>query len=231
MGPRRTRKPSSSCKDRPHAPKAARGTRAWPTGARWRAMPTRNSTSRPKSTSTRSCRSSLGAPAPRRLRYRHDARPGPGNDPDRRKPCRALDYLGLTAGMPIQETKVDWVFIGSCTNSRISDLRDAAEIAKGRKVAGHVRAWVVPGSENIKRMAEAEDSTASSSTPASNGASRAARCPGRQRRHDRAGREERLDLQPQLRRPPGTGRSHAPGEFRDGRGRRHRRPHRRCSCT
>ncbi len=55
--------------------------------------------------------------------------------------------------------------------------------------------------------------------------------PGRQRRHDRAGREERLDLQPQLRRPPGTGRSHPPGESRDGRGRRHRRPHRRCSCT
>jgi homoaconitase/3-isopropylmalate dehydratase large subunit len=68
----------------------------------------------------------------------------------------ALDYMGLVAGVPIQETKVDWVFIGSCTNSRMSDLRDAAQIAKGRKVAGHVRAWVVPGSENIKRMAEAE---------------------------------------------------------------------------
>ncbi len=48
------------------------------------------------------------------------------------------------------------MFIGSCTNSRISDLRAAAEVAKGRKVAGHVRAWVVPGSENIKRQAEAE---------------------------------------------------------------------------
>jgi len=64
--------------------------------------------------------------------------------------------MGLRAGVPIQETKVDWVFIGSCTNSRLSDLRDAAEVAKGRKVASHVRAWVVPGSENIKRQAEAE---------------------------------------------------------------------------
>jgi 3-isopropylmalate/(R)-2-methylmalate dehydratase large subunit len=68
----------------------------------------------------------------------------------------ALDYMGLTPGAPIAGTKVDWVFIGSCTNSRISDLRAAAEVAKRGKVAGHVRAWVVPGSENVKRQAEAE---------------------------------------------------------------------------
>jgi 3-isopropylmalate/(R)-2-methylmalate dehydratase large subunit len=83
--------------------------------------------------------------------------PASAADPDKQKAMQAaLDYMGLTAGVPIQETKVDWVFIGSCTNSRMSDLRDAARIAKGRKVAGHVRAWVVPGSENIKRQAEAE---------------------------------------------------------------------------
>ena len=83
--------------------------------------------------------------------------PAATSDPDKQKAWQAaLDYMGLTAGAPIQETRVDWVFIGSCTNSRMSDLRDAAQIAKGRKVAGHVRAWVVPGSENIKRMAEAE---------------------------------------------------------------------------
>jgi 3-isopropylmalate/(R)-2-methylmalate dehydratase large subunit len=83
--------------------------------------------------------------------------PAATSDPDKQKAWQAaLDYMGLTAGTPIQETRVDWVFIGSCTNSRMSDLRDAAQIAKGRKVAGHVRAWVVPGSENIKRMAEAE---------------------------------------------------------------------------
>jgi 3-isopropylmalate/(R)-2-methylmalate dehydratase large subunit len=78
-------------------------------------------------------------------------------DPDKQKALQsALDYMGLTAGAPIQATKIDWVFIGSCTNSRMSDLREAAKIAKGRKVAGHVRAWVVPGSENIKRQAESE---------------------------------------------------------------------------
>ena len=83
--------------------------------------------------------------------------PAATSDPDQQKAWQAaLDYMGLTAGAPIQDTRVDWVFIGSCTNSRMSDLRDAAQIAKGRKVAGHVRAWVVPGSENIKRMAEAE---------------------------------------------------------------------------
>ena len=83
--------------------------------------------------------------------------PATAGDPDKQKAMQAaLDYMGLKAGTPIQETKIDWVFIGSCTNSRMSDLRDAAKIARGRKVAGHVRAWVVPGSENIKRQAESE---------------------------------------------------------------------------
>ena len=83
--------------------------------------------------------------------------PATAGDPDKQKAMQAaLDYMGLKAGTPIQETKIDWVFIGSCTNSRMSDLRDAARIAKGRKVAGHVRAWVVPGSENTKRQAEGE---------------------------------------------------------------------------
>jgi 3-isopropylmalate/(R)-2-methylmalate dehydratase large subunit len=68
----------------------------------------------------------------------------------------ALDYMGLEAGAPIAGTPVDWVFIGSCTNSRLSDLRAAAEVARGRKVAPGVRAWIVPGSENVKREAVAE---------------------------------------------------------------------------
>jgi len=68
----------------------------------------------------------------------------------------ALDYMGLKGGAPIAGTPVDWVFIGSCTNSRLSDLRAAAEIARGRKVAPGVRAWVVPGSETVKRDAVAE---------------------------------------------------------------------------
>jgi 3-isopropylmalate/(R)-2-methylmalate dehydratase large subunit len=68
----------------------------------------------------------------------------------------AIDYMGLTPGSRIAGTKVDWVFIGSCTNSRLSDLREAADIARGRKVAAGVTAWVVPGSELVKRAAEAE---------------------------------------------------------------------------
>jgi 3-isopropylmalate/(R)-2-methylmalate dehydratase large subunit len=68
----------------------------------------------------------------------------------------ALDYMGLKGGAPIAGTPVDWVFIGSCTNSRLSDLRAAAAVARGRKVAPGVRAWVVPGSETVKRDAVAE---------------------------------------------------------------------------
>jgi 3-isopropylmalate/(R)-2-methylmalate dehydratase large subunit len=78
-------------------------------------------------------------------------------DPARRAAIEtALDYMGLKPGAPIMGTPVDWVFIGSCTNSRLSDLRAAAEIARGRKVALGVRAWVVPGSETVKRSAVAE---------------------------------------------------------------------------
>ena len=78
-------------------------------------------------------------------------------DPARRAAIEtALDYMGLKPGAPIIGTPVDWVFIGSCTNSRLSDLRAAAEVARGRKVAPGVRAWVVPGSERVKRDAVAE---------------------------------------------------------------------------
>jgi len=69
---------------------------------------------------------------------------------------RALQYMGLTANMPLTEVKVDHVFIGSCTNGRIEDLRAAAEIAKGKKVAAGVNAIVVPGSGLVKEQAEEE---------------------------------------------------------------------------
>jgi 3-isopropylmalate/(R)-2-methylmalate dehydratase large subunit len=79
------------------------------------------------------------------------------DDPVRRAAVEtALDYMGLKPGALIAGTPVDWVFIGSCTNSRLSDLRAAAEVARGRKVAPGVRAWVVPGSETVKRDAVAE---------------------------------------------------------------------------
>ena len=69
---------------------------------------------------------------------------------------RALHYMGLEAGTPIQELKLDRVFIGSCTNSRIGDLRAAAEVVSGRKVAEGVYAMVVPGSQQVKAQAEQE---------------------------------------------------------------------------
>jgi len=77
--------------------------------------------------------------------------------PDKRASAtRALDYMGLTAGQSISDAKVDVVFIGSCTNSRIEDLRMAAKIAEGRHVAEGVRAMVVPGSGLVRAQAEEE---------------------------------------------------------------------------
>jgi 3-isopropylmalate/(R)-2-methylmalate dehydratase large subunit len=75
---------------------------------------------------------------------------------DRRAATRALDYMALEAGTPIESIRLDRVFIGSCTNSRIEDLRVAASIAKGRKVASSVYAMVVPGSATVKVQAERE---------------------------------------------------------------------------
>jgi 3-isopropylmalate/(R)-2-methylmalate dehydratase large subunit len=68
----------------------------------------------------------------------------------------ALAYMGLIGGQPIAGLKVDVAFIGSCTNARLSDLREAARIVKGRRVAAHVKALVVPGSVGVSRAAEAE---------------------------------------------------------------------------
>jgi 3-isopropylmalate/(R)-2-methylmalate dehydratase large subunit len=69
---------------------------------------------------------------------------------------RALAYMGLTAGTPMREIAVDTVFLGSCTNGRMEDLREAAEILRGRRVADGVRALIVPGSMLVKQQAEAE---------------------------------------------------------------------------
>lgn len=82
--------------------------------------------------------------------------PSAYSGPKRDAYTAALDYMGLRAGEAIAGTPVDWVFIGSCANSRLSDLRAAASIAQGRRVAPGVTAWVVPGSELVKREAEKE---------------------------------------------------------------------------
>lgn len=86
--------------------------------------------------------------------------PNPDAEPDEVKAegmRRALSYMGLTAGQPLNEVQIDKVFIGSCTNSRIEDLRAAAEVVKGQKVASNVKlALVVPGSGLVKEQAESE---------------------------------------------------------------------------
>ncbi|KQP46267.1 3-isopropylmalate dehydratase large subunit [Pseudorhodoferax sp. Leaf274] len=76
--------------------------------------------------------------------------------PQARKIARALEYMGLAAGTALQDVPIDHVFIGSCTNSRIEDLRDAAAQLQGRSKAAHVKALVVPGSAQVARQAEAE---------------------------------------------------------------------------
>tara|TARA_Y100001001_G_scaffold118443_1_gene116292 strand:- start:1189 stop:2592 length:1404 start_codon:yes stop_codon:yes gene_type:complete len=79
------------------------------------------------------------------------------DEPSQREAAqRALDYMGLTAGTPIREVAVDTVFIGSCTNGRIEDLRAVADVARGRRMAEGMRTLVVPGSRAVKVQAEAE---------------------------------------------------------------------------
>ncbi len=89
-----------------------------------------------------------------------DARvPDPGDftDPgDREAAVRALEYMGLVAGTPIKEIPVDTVFLGSCTNSRIEDLRLAASVLEGRHIHTGIRALAVPGSHRVKAQAESE---------------------------------------------------------------------------
>ncbi|NOY42661.1 MAG: 3-isopropylmalate dehydratase large subunit [Planctomycetes bacterium] len=83
--------------------------------------------------------------------------PSDYSDPtDQKTVANALAYMGLKGGEPITDLKIDRVFIGSCTNGRIEDLRAAATVAKGHKVSDHVDAMVVPGSGQVKRQAEAE---------------------------------------------------------------------------
>ena len=78
------------------------------------------------------------------------------DDKTRQAAHRALEYMGLQPGTPITEIKLDRVFIGSCTNARIEDLRAAAQMVQGRKVASSLHAMVVPGSQQVKQQAEEE---------------------------------------------------------------------------
>ena len=78
------------------------------------------------------------------------------SEADRKNFERALEYMDLKPGTPIEEIKIDAVFLGSCTNARIEDLRAAAAIVRGHHIATTVRAMVVPGSQAVKRQAEEE---------------------------------------------------------------------------
>ncbi|UVM70062.1 3-isopropylmalate dehydratase large subunit [Pseudomonas alvandae] len=85
--------------------------------------------------------------------------PDPSTEPDlilRQGLQRALDYMGLEPGMPLADVVINHAFIGSCTNARIEDLRDAARVVQGKHVAAHVRAMIVPGSTLVREQAEEE---------------------------------------------------------------------------
>ena len=138
---------------------------------------------------------------------------------------RALEYMALEAGTPMQEIELDRVFIGSCTNSRIGDLREAAEVVRGRKVASTLSAMVVPGSQQVALQAESEGlDEVFRAGRLRLALRRLLDVPGDEPRHAVARRALRVHLEPQLRGPPGPRRAHPPGEPEDGRGRRARGP-------
>ena len=98
------------------------------------------------------------------------------DEADKKSFARAYEYMGLTPGTKIEDIKIDTVFLGSCTNGRIEDLRAAAAVVKGHHIATKIRAMVVPGSQAVKRQAEEEGLDEIFKPPASSGASPAAAC-------------------------------------------------------
>ena len=158
-GRARTRPPTTTCRAARTPRRAPTGMPRSPTGAPWPPMRTPSSTPRCSSTPTRSSPSSPGAPTRVRASRSRTSCPTPDAyvDPnDRAAAERALEYMDLAAGTPMKDIKVDAVFMGSCTNSRIEDLRAFASIVKGKKKADHVRVMVVPGSARVRIEAEAE---------------------------------------------------------------------------
>ena len=132
---------------------------------------------------------------------------------------RSLEYMGLTPGTRLQDIAIDTVFIGSCTNGRIEDLREVAKVMEGRRVKDGLRAMIVPGSGLVRAQAEEEgiaQKLIEAGLRLAHG--RLLDVPGHEPRPARPGRALRLDLEPQLRGPPGAGRSDAPAVAGDGGG-------------
>ena len=146
-------------KDRPWAPQGEHWDRAV---AAWRALPSDPGASFDRSlevdVSTLEPQVTWGS-SPDQVAAIGDLVPDPAAHPseaERAKVARSIAYMGLTPGAPLEDVAIDRVFIGSCTNSRIEDLRAAALVAEGRTVAAGVVAIVVPGSGQVKRQAEEE---------------------------------------------------------------------------
>jgi len=146
-------------KGRPYAPKAA----AWETAlAYWKTLPSDSGARYDKEVTLKAAdivpQVTWGT-SPEDVLPITGIVPNPADVADEAKRAamaRSLEYMGLKPGTRLADVKVDKVFIGSCTNGRIEDLRAAAAVAKGRKVAGHVQALVVPGSGLVKHQAEEE---------------------------------------------------------------------------
>ena len=144
---------------RPHAPRGAAWERAL---AEWRGLPSDEGATYDKSVTldasalepmiTYGTNPGMGMPITGRVPDPAAATAAPG----RQALAKAIAYMDLRPGEPLLGRRVDVVFIGSCTNSRISDLRQAARVLEGRKVAPGVRVLVVPGSQDVKRQAEVE---------------------------------------------------------------------------
>ena len=133
--------------------------------------------------------------------------------------------MDLQPGTPIQDIKIDRIFVGACTNARLEDLRAAAEVVQGRKVHPDVYAMVVPGSAKIKREAEEEGLDRIFTEAGLDWrVAGCSMCLGMNPRHPVARPALRRHLQPQLRGAPGQGRAHPLGQPGHGRRRRHSRP-------
>ena len=199
---------------RPRARRAPTGTTRSPTGRR--SPPTRapSSTPRSSSTPTRSSRSSPGARTPARASRSATRCPTPpaiADQHERAAAERALEYMDLAPGTPLKDIHVDAVFMGSCTNSRIEDLRAFASIIKGKQKADGVRVMVVPG-----LRARAPRGRGRGARQGHRGVRRRVALrglldvPRHEPRPARAGRALRVDVEPQLRGPAGQGRPHPP---------------------